>query len=90
MDVDSIVGLDAVYGLELCATFGVKLIVGTAINDGTLDAWALEGSASDGDYGAAAVLCIVDTKSLAKGNLKLQGKLQLWSLGLLNLCADVE
>ena len=23
-------------------------------------------------------------------NLKLQGKLQLWSFGLLNLCADVE
>ena len=90
VDIDTIVGLDAVDGLELCATFGIQLIIGTTIYDGSLDARAFEGATSNGNYGAATMLGVVNTKSLSKCNLELQGKLQLWSLGLLYLCADIE
>ena len=62
--------------------------VGAAIHDGSLYLWSFKGSACDGNHGASAMLSIVDSECLAQSNLKLECKLQLWSLGYVGLWAD--
>ena len=72
VDVDAIVSLDAIDGLQFGASLGVgQLIVGTAIDDGTLDARTLEGASRDGDDSAAAMLRVLDGECLAEGHFQL-------------------
>ena len=57
MYIDAIIGFDAIDGFELGAAGTVGyLIVGTAIDDGTLDVRTLESAARNGNNGASAVL----------------------------------
>ena len=67
MDVDAVVRLDAVDGLQFCAVVGVgQLVVGSPVQDGTLQQRALEGSASNGNYRATPVLGVLDAVRLAQ------------------------
>lgn len=55
VDVDAVVGLDAVDGLQLGTAALGQLPVGTAVEDGAFQTRSLKGSASDGYHRAFAV-----------------------------------
>jgi len=77
MDVDTIVGLDAIDGFKFRAVSGTvaKLVVSSAIDDGALDIWTFEGAARNGDDGASAVLRLAAGVSLAQRDLQLHDEL---------------
>ena len=71
MNVDAVIGTDAVDGLQFRALFCVQLVVGSAVDDGAFQFRALEGSACDRDDGASAVLGIIYAVCFANGDLQL-------------------
>ena len=92
VDIDTVIGLDAIDSLELGATGAVGyLIVGTAIDDGSLDIRPFESTARNGNNSTSAVLRLTTGIGLAECDLQLHDELQLWSVfGNFNLCAGVE
>ena len=92
VDVDAVVGLDAIDGFEFGAAGAVGyLIVGTAIDDGSLDIRTFESAACNGNNSTSAVLRLTAGIGLAQRDLQLHGKLQLRSVFRnFNLCAGVE
>ena len=92
MDIDTIVGLDAIDGLDFRTSLGIgQLIVGTAIDNRSLDTRTLKGSACDRNHRATAVLGVFDGKSLSERYFQLEGELEFWAgRGLIGLCIDLQ
>ena len=66
VDVDAVVRLDAVDGLQFRTVVGIgQLIVGPSVQDGTLQQWSFKGSASNGNHRASSVLGVLDAVRLA-------------------------
>lgn len=59
VNVDAVVGPDAVDGLQFRSAFCVQLVIGPSVNDGTLQLGSLEGSACDRNDRALAVLGVI-------------------------------
>ena len=78
VDVDAVVGLDGVDGLQFGAVqaFVAQLIVGAAVQDGSFQQGAFEGASRDGDDGPSAVLGVAYALGFAEGDFQLHGKLQ--------------
>ena len=93
MDVNTVVGLDAVDGLNLRASTVCHLVVGTARNDGSFDVGALERSTRDGDDGAASARCLAHRIGFVERHFQLHHKLQLrsfWSYLIVGLGAGSQ
>ena len=63
MNVDAVVGLDAVDGFYFIAASGVQLIVSTAVDDGALQQRALEGAIIANNNNLIFILLFKSTKS---------------------------
>ena len=90
VNVHAIIRLDAVNRFKFRAIQSLvsQLIVSASVDDRSLDGWSLEGSASNGNDGALAVLGIATGIGFAQRHLQLQSELELRRvLGFSNLGA---
>ena len=89
MDIDTVVCLDAIDGLEFRTILCIQLIISATINNGSFQQWSLKSAASNRNNSTTTMLGVVDAKGLTQSYFQLQGKLKLWSFWSL-LCADLN
>lgn len=72
VDIDAVIRLDAVDSLNLRTVLGIgQLVVGSAIDNRSLDAWAFESASSNRDDGTATMLSLATGISLPKRDFQL-------------------